>query len=227
MPSILIDNMNLECAIRLVVAGLCGAAIGAERTKRSKGAGIRTHILVAIGAALFVIISKYGFSDVVGLEGTQVDVSRVASNIVSGISFLGAGIIFMRGDSIQGLTTAAGIWVTAAIGLSVGSGMYFVGIIATAVILFVQVLLHRGVFQGMDNIISTRIVVSMQDDPIKFAEFQQILKGRQIEIYGSHVKRHKDNSLTYTLEVRMPKNISNRELLGLIRDYSIVKSIGY
>ncbi|MCR5415967.1 MAG: MgtC/SapB family protein [Pseudobutyrivibrio sp.] len=227
MPHVLLNSMNLECALRLLVAVVCGGFIGIERTHRSKGAGVRTHILVAIGAALFVIISKYGFSDYVEIENTGVDISRVAANVVTGISFLGAGIIFTRGGSIHGLTTAAGVWVTAAIGLAVGAGMYTLGIAGTVLILFVQLIMHRGMLLEMGNMISSRIVVNMDDNPQLFAELQEMLKDRHIEIYGSHIKRRKDNTLTYTLDVRMPQNISSKEVLNLIKESKVIKSIGF
>ena len=134
MSQVLFTNMELECAFRLCAAFMCGALIGLERAIRHKGAGLRTHIIVAIGAALFVIVSKYGFIDVVAQEGVQVDVARVASNVVTGVGFLGAGIISLKGDGIHGLTTAAGVWVTAAIGLAMGSGLYILGIAGETVI---------------------------------------------------------------------------------------------
>ncbi|SDB05439.1 putative Mg2+ transporter-C (MgtC) family protein [Pseudobutyrivibrio sp. YE44] len=227
MPHILLDNMNFECALRLFVAGVCGALVGIERTHRNKGAGIKTHVFVAIGAALFVIISKYGFADYVFIENTGVDVSRVAANIVSGVSFLGAGIIFLRGGSVHGLTTAAGVWVTAAIGMAVGAGMYILGGVGTLMVLLVQYFMHKGLLSDMGNVVTSKIVVSMNDDPKEFADLQSMLKSRNIEIYGSHIKRHKDNSLTYSLDVKIPPNLSTRELLALIKESSNIKSIGF
>ena len=226
MPLTFFTDMNYECALRLFVAVICGALIGIERTHRSKGAGIRTHILVALGAALFVIVSKYGFDDYLYIEATGVDISRVASNIVSGVSFLGAGIIFLRGDSVHGLTTAAGIWVTAAIGLALGSGLYVLGVVGTVFIILVQYVMHRGLILEMGNTVTSKIVVSMEDDPTQFAQLQQMLNQRKIEIFSSHIKRHKDGSLTYTLDVRMPQNISAKDLLMLLKESNVIKSIG-
>ena len=226
MPLTFFTDMNFECALRLFVAVVCGALIGIERPHRSKGAGIRTHILVALGAALFVIVSKYGFDDYLYIEATGVDISRVASNIVSGVSFLGAGIIFLRGDSVHGLTTAAGIWVTAAIGLALGSGLYVLGVVGTVFIILVQYIMHRGLILEMGNTVTSKIVVSMEDDPTQFAQLQQMLKQRKIEIFSSHIKRHKDGSLTYTLDVRMPQNISAKDLLMLLKESNVIKSIG-
>ena len=166
-------NLNVECTIRLIVACVCGALIGVERTKRNKGAGLRTHVIVAVGAALFVIVSKYGFLDVVSATGAQVDVTRVASNIVTGVSFLGAGIISLRGDSVQGLTTAAGVWVTAAVGLAVGAGMYLLGIFGAALILVTQIILHLGLMRSMENMMASTIVVSMEENEEAYGKLKR------------------------------------------------------
>jgi len=127
---------DIELIIRIIGAGILGAIIGVEREFHGKDAGVRTHFIVAVGSALMLIISKYGFAT------DEADLSRVAANIITGVSFLGAGMIFSRGDKIHGLTTAAGIWATAAIGMAIGNGMYALGIITTAIMLFFQSLLH-------------------------------------------------------------------------------------
>ena len=111
---------------RIVLAGVLGGVIGAEREYRAKIAGTRTHLLVAVGAALMMIVSRYGF-------GGQGDPARVAAQIVSGIGFIGAGAIMVNKHSIHGLTTAAGIWVAAGIGMAVASGMYAVGVATTII----------------------------------------------------------------------------------------------
>ena len=109
---------------RIVIAGLLGGIIGAEREFRAKIAGTRTHLLVAVGAALMMIVSRYGFDG-------QGDPGRVAAQIVSGIGFIGAGAIMVNRKAVHGLTTAAGIWVAAGIGMAVASGMYAIGITTT------------------------------------------------------------------------------------------------
>jgi putative Mg2+ transporter-C (MgtC) family protein len=115
--------------LRFLLAAGLGAGIGYQRERVGKAAGIRTHILVSSGAALFTLVSIYGFS------GAAVDISRVAAGVVAGIGFIGAGVIFrgMRGEGVAGLTTAASMWAAAAIGLAVGTGMYLLSVIATAV----------------------------------------------------------------------------------------------
>ena len=121
---------NLEFFIRIVLAAILGALVGLERSKRQKEAGVRTHCIIACTSALFMILSKYAFVDLVGVAGLRgADPARIAAQVVSGISFLGAGVIFKNGNSIRGLTTAAGMWGTAAVGMAIGAGMYWVGLI--------------------------------------------------------------------------------------------------
>src|SRR6202167_5817518 len=116
-----------ELGMALLLAG----AIGLERELRQKDAGLRTHILVGVGAALFMLVSKYGFTDVLEKNLIVLDPSRMAAQIVSGIGFLGAGLIFVRRDSVRGLTTAAAVWVTAAVGAACGAGLIVLAVAAT------------------------------------------------------------------------------------------------
>lgn len=120
-------NTLIELVIRLLIAGTFGGVIGFDRAYREKEAGLRTHFLVALGSALFMIISQYGFGDF----SRQYDGSRVAAQIVSGIGFIGAGSIIFHKHMIRGLTTAAGLWTAAGIGMAVGGGMYVLGAAAT------------------------------------------------------------------------------------------------
>ena len=130
-------DMNLEFVLRIFVAALLGGAIGLEREYRAKEAGLRTHFLVALGSALFMVVSAYGFEGAMHTPEHRWDVSRVAAQVVSGIGFIGAGtIIFHKSENVvRGLTTAAGLWVTAAIGLACGGGMYILSIASTILVL--------------------------------------------------------------------------------------------
>ena len=118
---------------------MLGFAIGFERKLRFKEAGIRTHTIVCFGAAIMMVVSKYGF------DGLDADVSRVAAQIVSGVGFLGAGIIMFRGQKMHGLTTAAGVWATAGIGMACGAGMYIFATGGTVILIFIQCLLHLNI----------------------------------------------------------------------------------
>lgn len=120
-----------EFILRLFLAGIFGALIGLDREYRAKEAGYRTHFLVSLGSALFMIVSQYGFQDILSQHGVSLDPSRIASQVVTGIGFLGAGTIILHKQMVRGLTTAAGIWVTAGIGMAVGSGLYLLGTLAT------------------------------------------------------------------------------------------------
>ena len=130
--------MEYEFILRIFCAAVLGGLIGLEREYRAKEAGFRTHFLVALGSAVFMIVSAYGFRDVL-MDGmtSRWDVSRIAAQVVSGIGFIGAGtIIFRKSENIvSGLTTAAGLWVTAAIGLACGGGMYVLSIATTLMVL--------------------------------------------------------------------------------------------
>jgi putative Mg2+ transporter-C (MgtC) family protein len=121
----------------LLLALALSAVIGLEREIHQKSAGLRTHTLVGVGAALFMLISKYGFTDVLERGTVVLDPSRVAAQIVTGVGFLGAGLIFVRRDSVRGLTTAAAVWVTAAVGAAAGAGLPVLAVLSTAVYLLV------------------------------------------------------------------------------------------
>ena len=123
--------MMWDFILRLFVAGILGAVVGLDREYRAKEAGYRTHFLVSLGSALIMVVSQYGFQDVILENSVSLDPSRVAAQVVSGIGFIGAGTIIIQKQFVRGLTTAAGIWATAGIGLAGGAGMYGLGIAAT------------------------------------------------------------------------------------------------
>ena len=128
--------VELEMSLRLLLAAALGAAIGYQRERVGKPAGLRTHVLICLGAALFTVASSYGF-------GVATDPARVAAGIVTGIGFLGAGAILHRaGGIVEGLTTAATIWAVAAIGLAAGAGLYIISTVTAAVVLIVLLLPH-------------------------------------------------------------------------------------
>lgn len=136
-------SFQLELGLRLIFSCLAGALVGYERKRRLKEAGMRTHIMVALAACVYAICSKYGFFDVLQIDGTSVDVSRISSNLVTGVCFLGAGMIFVRSKAIRGLTTAAGIWAVSGIGLCFGCGLYIIGVFSTLLIGLIQYALHN------------------------------------------------------------------------------------
>ncbi len=128
-----------DILLRLGAAALLGSIVGFERERLMWAAGIRTHMLVAVGACLFMIVSAYGFQHATQNPHVILDPSRIAAQVVSGIGFLGAGSIQLRGQIIRGLTTAASIWSVAALGLACGGGLYFAAMAATVIILVILV----------------------------------------------------------------------------------------
>lgn len=130
------NMITSEFVMRLFVAAMLGGVIGLEREYRAKEAGFRTHFLVALGSGLFMILSQFGFNDVLGhYERVSLDPSRIASQVVTGIGFIGAGTIIFQKHVVRGLTTAAGLWVTSAIGMTAGAGMYVLSIATTVLVL--------------------------------------------------------------------------------------------
>lgn len=147
-------DIYIDFILRLFVAGSMGTLIGLEREYRAKEAGYRTHFLVALGSALMMIVSQYGFNSVLETDLVRLDPSRIAAQVVSGIGFIGAGTIILQKQIVRGLTTAAGIWATSGIGLAVGAGMYVIGISATLLVLVgLELLSHLFKSMGMHNLL--------------------------------------------------------------------------
>jgi putative Mg2+ transporter-C (MgtC) family protein len=126
-----------QILLRLLVSAVLGSLVGLERERLNWVAGLRTHMLVCVGATLFMIVSAFGFTDVLGREHVELDPSRIAAQVVSGIGFLGAGTIILRREVVRGLTTAASLWSVAAVGLAVGGGLYLAAVWGTILILVI------------------------------------------------------------------------------------------
>lgn len=135
MRSTLPELSYLDVTIRLLVAALLTGAVGLERELRERAAGLRTHMLVGVGSALFTIISAYAWTDFTFEGAVQFDPTRIAAQVVAGIGFLGAGVIIRQGLSVTGVTTAAGLWVVAGIGMAAGAGYFIGALVATAIVL--------------------------------------------------------------------------------------------
>lgn len=129
--------IHWDWVVRMVLSVLCGGLIGYERISQNKPSGVRTHAILALGAAIAMLISKYGF------DGEAADRARIAAQVVSGVGFLGAGIIFMKSGTVTGLTTAAGMWATAIIGMAIGAGLYDLGIIGALLIFSIHFVIHN------------------------------------------------------------------------------------
>ena len=195
-------SFQLILIFRLVVAALCGMGIGFERKNRLKEAGLRTHLIVAVGAALMMIVSKYGFFDLVGAGDLfKVDASRIASQIVTGIGFLGAGTIFIRNRSVTGLTTAAGIWTTAGIGMAVGAGMYWLGLACTALVLISQYALHSASLLNFPGVCSLVVRIDESKDGVN--ETLRCLQETGAELIDMDISRKKVGMVKLDLRLKL------------------------
>ena len=216
---------QLDWLIRLILAGVCGYAIGYERNSRSKNAGTRTHLIVAMSAALMISVSKYGFMDIISTHGVNLDPSRIAAQIVSGIGFLGAGMIFVHDQSVNGLTTAAGIWATSGIGMAIGSGLYFIGIVATLLILLFQIILHQN-YRWIKSATSDHLILQLEDfEGLQL--LQQQLKEEDVKILSIKVEKKSNNSLKTELYLNLPKAYEVASLMSLLESNDKIKSIEY
>ena len=189
----------LELTVRLSFALVLGGAIGIEREYRAKEAGFRTHFLVALGSALFCIVSQFGF----GFE--LKDSSRVAAQVVSGIGFLGAGTIIFQKNVVRGLTTAAGLWVTAAIGLACGTGMYMAALIATVMVLLGLEVLHALIPQHGVTTVDISFTAKSKASVRKFGD---TLKGSGIEVQSYELRDKRashDSVLSVEMQLKMKR----------------------
>ena len=221
---------TLDFFLRIFLACLCGAAIGFERSRRFKGAGIRTHIIVCCGAALIMVVSKYGFADLTSVLGENfngtrgADPARIAAQVVSGISFLGAGVIFKNNGAVKGLTTAAGLWVTAGIGLAMGCGLYTVGVFGTALVAVLQVLMHKFKI-GADsyNAYQIQFCVEPSDDIRHLLERQ--LEQWDATTTDSKMEHREDGTVFYDLTLRTTQTLELKDMMNFFDSGVNAKSV--
>ena len=205
--------------IRLIVAMILGGIVGLEREYHAKDAGFRTHFLVAIGSALFTLISMYGFAD--GVK----DTSRVAAQVVSGIGFLGAGIIVFQRNVIRGLTTAAGLWVTAAIGMACGVGQFYMAVLVTLLILIGLEVLNRFI----PHIGSSSVQLSFSSPSRKdVADAIMNIRKIVVDVISYEIKNKESDKGEYykvQMEVRTKHRQRNDRILEILKDFDNVNII--
>ena len=208
--------MILDITFRLVAAMFLGGAIGIEREFRSKDAGFRTHFLVALGSALFTVVSQYGFG--IDLK----DSSRVAAQVVSGIGFLGAGTIIFQKNMVRGLTTAAGLWVTAAIGLACGTGLFAVAAITTGLVLIGLEALHTLIPQLGKAAVQLGFTTESKKT---VSEVLNRLKQEDISISSFEMKNRSTKYgevFDVTADIRIKRGGHNERILNLINEFDDV-----
>lgn len=207
------DVRQIYYIVRIVIAGICGMLIGLERKNRSKEAGVRTHFVVACASALMMIISKYGFGDI--LSGA--DGARIAAQVVSGIGFLGAGMIFVHKNTVTGLTTAAGIWATSGVGLAIGAGMYVVGTVTSAIILIAQILLHKN-FRWLKESKLKKLVIKGVTEPQYQQNMTELLKKDGVTVYDVYIEKD-DDGYNYTFTIEIPETVYEQDIISGV-DYN-------
>lgn len=206
--------------IRILMAGLLGTTIGFERKNRNKMAGIRTHAIVALGAALMMVVSKYGFSDI-----PDYDASRVAAQIVSGVGFLGAGIIFVRNSSaVSGLTTAAGIWATAGIGMSMGAGQYFIAVVSAAMIIVMQILFHRIHFLSKEAYWEN-VKIVLENSGASVKDIEAYITNEKIEMRSIKISKSDKSGTKLELELLFPAGYDKVKFINCLSEREEVKAV--
>jgi len=207
------DDTQLQLLISLILAAILGFSIGMERKFRAKEAGIRTHTIVCFGSALMMLISIYAF------EGA--DPARLAAQIVAGVGFLGAGIIVYRKNEVHGLTTAAGVWTTAGIGMACGGGLYLLAIGATVLLIFFQWLFHRNwkIFKPRKHYI-VRIVFEQRTD-----EREQIKQLFETDRYNSLVIDREGDKLIYRAKLYTDIEYSSSQLNDIIESHPFIYTL--
>ena len=217
------ENKDIMMVVRLVVAAILGGIVGIERGSGDRPAGFRTHILVCVGSALFMLVSMYGFDDVAPTTavhetdlGASRDSARIAAQVVSGIGFLGAGTILHEGLTIRGLTTAASLWMVSAIGLAVGSGMFFLSAMATVITMITLVTFHTWEKRFAANSRSDRrfVRVTTSNRNGAITDITSYLSLNGIQVKSLNVKKNKDkNSLIIDLYLKIGKNVDGADYI--------------
>ena len=201
--------MPMEFIFRVFVAALLGGIIGFEREYRAKEAGLRTHFLVAMGSALFMILSQFGFESQLGMPTISLDPSRIASQVVTGIGFIGAGTIIFQKHVIKGLTTAAGLWVTSAIGLTCGSGMYLLAVTATLLVLLCLETIYFVLLRFGSRNISVTISTAERENINRVIE-----RLRKDNVSMDSYEMKKQNGLyTVSMELKVKRNNYRNQII--------------
>lgn len=199
---------------RLLIAGFCGGVIGHERENRRKPAGVRTHTVVGVASALMMLISKYGFNDVLN-EYTKLDPSRVAAGVVTAIGFLGSGMIIARNKSVSGITTSAGIWATVGVGLAVGSGMIYLGIATSVIVVLVEMFLGRGGIMGLHREMMSAVNVEISGGQKELLELKACIGEMGFHIRSIEFSQKEKGIVKASIILGVPKQKNIAELLEL------------
>ncbi|MDZ5784553.1 MgtC/SapB family protein [Marinococcus luteus] len=221
---------SITILIRLILAAFLAGVIGIERESKGHPAGFRTHMLVGTGSCLVMLLALFGFQDYLNQNENLVayDPSRLASYVISGIGFLGAGTIIVQGASIRGLTTAASIWIVAAIGLNIGAGMFFAGIAATVLVLTSLIFLNH-VDKWFKNVSDTDVLfIAMNKEANDLGETIQRLESMEVQVQKIKSKEFDEDEaplLHYYIKIQLPEGIAETELYESLYKVESIKEI--
>lgn len=211
-----ITTYEIHLIFRMLAACACGFVIGFERKNRAKEAGMRTHCIVACASAMMMIVSKYGFGDLISnielVADVRLDPSRMAQGIVTGVGFLGSGMIYHLRGSTKGLTTAAGVWATSGIGMALGAGMYIIGISSTLMILMIQYILHSKIRLTKTYKSKTLKIFGVSEE-----DFQQLVVDELalmgITTIDTSVTKNELNECDYSFYLEIPESLNEENLV--------------
>ena len=215
---------NFVFLIRIVLAGALGSIIGFERQRHVKMAGVKTHAIISIAAALMMVISKYGFADVLTIQGLNCDVSRVAAGIITGIGIMGGGIVVSKRGNVSGITTASGAWVTIGIGMAAGAGMYVIAVLTTGVIYLIQSSLF-GKLRSIDSPQRVDCVLSLDGSKDSFSKIEKKLRQNNMQICSFKWDRKSENLMQMRCQLTVPSNMTQGEIINVLTDILEVDSI--
>lgn len=214
-----------EVILRLFLAAVFGGAVGIDRQRYEWAAGLRTHMLVCLGSALIMIVSAYGFADIITVNHVSLDPSRVAAQVVSGIGFLGAGtILFLKHEVVKGLTTAAGLWTVAGIGLAIGGGLYFAAAAATILVLIILILIKPYKKKLIVERRQTEIHLKLNKNQVSLSQLENMLSTNDITYNHLKFNNTKEDNI-YIVEIRLNKTISNKIILDFVESLNHTNGI--
>lgn len=217
-------RMEWEWLLRIAAAGLCGAIIGYERKSRMKEAGIKTHFIVGMGAALMMVLSKYGFGDQKDWPNLSLDPSRIAAQVVSGVGFLGAGMIILQKQTVKGLTTAAGVWSTAGMGMAIGAGLYIVGGGAVVLIVLGQTVLQRSIGR-LGHASAEHVGIRLEDGEGAMDDLLAKLKELQVSLVAIQTNREEKGEVAVDLSIKLPSSCNKENVLTSLHELRRVRRV--
>jgi len=215
-----------QIALRLAIAAVLGAIVGSERQRHEWAAGLRTHMVVCVGSALIMLVSMFGFQDVVNHPGIVLDPSRVAAQVISGIGFLGAGtILFLRREVVRGLTTAAGLWTVAAVGLAAGGGLYFAACITTAIVFIILAALKPLETRFFNKNKFNGVTMVLERKQISLENIQDVFKTHKIKITSINLSPSLEEDLDDICINIQKLSLDKDNLLVVIEDLRKIKGV--